>query len=151
RSADEIADAIEAVGGTIESGGRDNSFNIVVDVAQPDFAIGVDILADIMLNATFPKLEIEREKEVQIASIQEEDDKPTSVVRNLLRKEMFGDHPYALRRRGSIETVENLTREDLVAFRDRYLVANNGVIAIFGDVAAADVQQKFEAALGSMK
>src|SRR4029450_3335432 len=43
------------------------------------------------------------------------------------------------------------TQKDLLDFRDRYLVAKNGVIFVFGDVKAAEVKQLFEKALGGMK
>ena len=44
------------------------------------------------------------------------------------------EHPYALRAKGTPEAVAQLTQKDLLAFRDRYLVAKNGVISVFGDV-----------------
>ncbi|PYL23240.1 MAG: hypothetical protein DMF37_10235, partial [Verrucomicrobia bacterium] len=50
-----------------------------------------------------------------------------------------------------VESVQRLTQKDLLAFRDRYVVAKNGVIFVFGDVKAADVKQLFEKALGGMK
>ncbi len=151
RTAGEIAEQIEAVGGDIDSGARDNSFRITLDVTQPDLKLGIGVLADVILNATFPEDQIAREKEVQLASIREEDDRPTSVARNLLRTTMFGDHPFALRRRGSAASVARISRQDLLAFRDRYVVAKNGVISIFGNVTAAEIERLFTEALGQMK
>jgi len=151
RSAEEIAEQIEALGGDIDSGGRDNSFRITLDVTRPDLEFGCEILADILLNATFPEEQLAREKEIQLASIREEDDRPANVARNLLRKTMFEDHPYALRRRGSLDSVASLTRKDVVAFRDQYVVARNGVLSVFGNVTAPEVQELFERLLGKMK
>jgi len=103
------------------------------------------------LNATFPEKAIAREKEVQIAGIKNEEEQLTAVARNILRQALFTDHPYALRANGSPESVQRLTQKDLIAFRDKYLVAKNGVISIFGDVNAGEVKQLFEQALGKMK
>jgi len=68
-----------------------------------------------------------------------------------LRQALFTDHPYALRSTGSPESVQQLTQKDLLEFRDKYLVAKNGVISVFGNVNAAEVKQLFEQALGKMK
>ena len=47
--------------------------------------------------------------------------------------------------------LQRLTQKDLLDFRDRYVVAKNGVISVFGNVKAAEVKQLFEQALGKMK
>ena len=118
---------------------------------QPDLKTGVDLLADTLLNATFPESAVAREKQVQIAGIKHEEEQLTTVARNIMRQALFADHPYALRSNGSPESVEHLSQKDLVVFRDKYLVAKNGVISVFGSVNAAEVKQLFERALGSMK
>ncbi len=151
RTAEQIADQIEAVGGFISSDGGNNSFNISLHVTKPDLKLGADILSDVLLNATMPEKAVAREKEVQIAGIKEEDEQMTTVARNILRQALFDHHPYALRASGSVDSVQHLTQKDLLAFRNRYLVAKNGVIAVFGDVSAAEVKQLFEKTLGTMK
>src|SRR5205823_12811709 len=104
-----------------------------------------------LLNANFPENAVVREKEVQIAGIKQEEEQLTSVARNILRQALFTDHPYALRANGSSESVPHLSQKDLIGFRDKYLVARNGVISVFGNVNAAEVKQLFEQALGKMK
>jgi len=151
RTAEEIADTIEAVGGSIGSDAGNNSFSVAVDVTQPDLRLGVEILADVLLNATMPETALERERQVQLAGIKEDEEQLTTVARNILREALFRDHPYALRGKGSAESVANLKRKDLLAFRDRHLVGRNGVISIFGNVKAAEVRELFETALGEMK
>src|SRR4051812_29528183 len=151
RSAEEIADAIEAVGGSIGSDAGNNSFSVAIDVTQPDLKLGIEILSDILLNATFPEAAIAREKEVQLAGIKEDEEQLTIVARNILREALFGDHPYALRGKGSAASVAKLNRKQLLAFRDRYLVARNGVISVFGNVKAAEERELFQSALGKME
>src|SRR5881397_3492702 len=151
RTAEQIANDIEAVGGSISSDAGNNSFTLSVDVTKPDLKLGVDLLSDVLLNATMPEKAIAREKETQIAAIQQEEEQLTTVARNIMRQALFPRHPYALRSNGSVESVQRLTQKDLLAFRDRYVVAKNGVIFVFGDVKAADVKQLFEKALGGMK
>src|SRR5438067_2168443 len=151
RTAEQIADTIEAVGGSIGSDAGNNSFSLAVDVTQPDLRLGVEILADVLLNATLPAIALERERQVQLAGIKEDEEQLTTVARNILREALFRDHPYALRGKGSAESVAKLNRKQLLAFRDRYLVARNGVISVFGNVKANEVRELFEKALGAMK
>jgi zinc protease len=151
RTAEQIANEIEAAGGSISSDAGNNSFSVSVDVMKPDVKLGVDLLADVLLNATFPEKAVAREKEIQIAAIQQEEEQLTSVARNLLRQALFPQHPYALRSNGSVESVQRLTQKDLLDFRDRYVAAKNGVIYVFGDVKAADVKQLVEQLLSKMK
>src|SRR5205814_9213878 len=75
----------------------------------------------------------------------------TTVARNILREALFLDHPYALRGKGSTDSVAKLNRRDVLAFRDRYLVGRNGVISIFGNVKMAEVAELFDEKLGIMK
>jgi zinc protease len=151
RTAEQIANQIEAIGGSISSDAGNNSMSVGVHVMKPDLKTGVDLLADVLLNANFPEKAVAREKEVQIAGIKQEEEQLTTVARNILRQALFTDHPYALRSNGSPESVQQLTQKDLLEFRDKYLVAKNGVISVFGNVNAAEVKQLFEQALGKMK
>jgi len=151
RTADQIANEIEAVGGAIGTEAGNNSCSVSVHVTKPDLKLGVDLLSDVLLNATMPEKAVTREKEVQIAGIKQEEEQLTTVARNVLREKLFKNHPYALRGNGSAESVQKLTPKDLLEFRDRYLVAKNGVVAVFGNVKAAEVKALFEKALGSMK
>ena len=151
RTAEQIANEIEAVGGSISSEASNNTFNISLEVTKPDVKLAVGLLADVLLNATMPEKAIAREKEIQIAAIQQEEEQLTTVARNILRQALFTQHPYALRTNGSVESVQRLTQKDLLDFRDHYVVAKNGVIFVFGDVKAAEVKQFFQKALGGMK
>jgi zinc protease len=151
RTAQQIADQIEAVGGSISSEAGNNSFSISVHVTEPDLKLAVDLLSDVLLNATVPENAIVREKQIQIAGIQEEEEQPTSVARNILRKALFVRHPYGLRANGSVESVQRLTQKDLLGFRDRYLVAKNGVVAVFGKVKTAEIKQLLEEKFRPMK
>ena len=151
RTAEQIANQIEAVGGSISGEAGNNSFSVSVEVMKPDVKLGVDLLSDVLLNATFPEKAIAREKEVQIAAIQQEEEQLAAVARNIMRQALFAQHPYALRSNGSTDSVPRLSQKDLIDFRDRYVVGKNGVIFVFGDVKATAVKQLVEEALGKMK
>jgi zinc protease len=150
RTAEQIADTIESVGGSIGSDAGNNSFSVALDVTEPDLKLGAELFSDVLLNATMPEKAVAREKEVQLAGIKEDEEQMTTVARNILREALFPEHPYALRAKGSLESVSRLTQKDLLDFRDRYLVGKNGVISVFGNVKAAEVKQIFEVALAGL-
>ena len=150
RTATQLADEIEAVGGSIGADTGNNSFSVSLEVMQPDLALGLDILADVLLNATLPEGVIEREKAVQSAAIKSEDEHMTSLARNRLRVELFGSHPYALRSSGSLESLSRIGREQLQRFKQQHVVANNAVLAVFGNVNAEEVRAQAERLFASM-
>jgi zinc protease len=150
RTAGQIADEIEELGGGIGSDAGNNSVSVSIRVMRPDFRTGLEILADVVKNATMPEKAVAREKEAQLASIKAEDEEMTVVARNLLRSQLFGGHAYGLRGSGTPESVTRLTPADVLAFRDRHLVARNGVLAVFGDVQAEEVRALAEELFGDL-
>ena len=144
RTAEQIADQIEAVGGAIASEGGNNSVSVSIKVTQPDLQLGLDILADVLVNATMPEKAVTREKEIQLAGIKNEEEEMTTVARNLLRANLFPGHPYGLRSSGTPESVGKLNQQALLDFHKKYITARNGVIAVFGNVKAAEVKALLE-------
>ena len=150
RTAEQLHEEIEAVGGQIRADSGNNSFSLSVEVMKPDLTLGMDILADVLMHASFPEDAIAREKEDQIASIKAEDEQITSVAKHAMRRAVFGDHAYGLRSSGSEESVAALTRKQLLAFRDGCVAGRNGVLAIFGDVSAGEVRKLAENLLAGL-
>lgn len=134
RTGEDINDEIEAVGGQLRADSGNNSFSVSVEVMKPDLHLGLELLADVLARASFPEDEIAREKEDQVAALKAEDEQITTVARHAMRRAVFGSHPYGLRSNGSEESLAALTRDDLIAFRERCVTARNGVLAIFGDI-----------------
>lgn len=134
RSAGEIADEIESMGGTLTAEGGNNSLIAGLFLLPPDFQKGMEVLGDVLVSAAFPDAEVERERKVQIAGIRAEEDDPLAVACRALRKELFAGHPYAVQRSGTVESVAALSRDDLLSFRETYLTAGNFVLGVYGDV-----------------
>jgi zinc protease len=151
RSALEIAEEIEGVGGSIGSDSGNNSWSVSAEVMAPDLPLALDVVADVIINPAFQASELELEKQSMLASIKAEDEQITSVARNALREKFFGEHPYSLRTSGNADRVATLTDKDLAAFHAELAVAKNGVLAVFGDVKAPEVLKLAEKAFGSMK
>jgi zinc protease len=150
RTAQQIAESVEHVGGSIGSGSSNNSFSVSVEVMKSDLALGMQILADVLANASFPENEVALEKSSQIAAIKAEEDQITTTARNLLKPKLYGNHPYSLRNNGTPESVSKLSASDLKACRDRLVVGKNGVLSIFGAVNPVEALELAKKDFGSL-
>ncbi len=150
RTADQIADEIESVGGSISSDSGNNSFSVNVDATKSDLSLVVDLLADVVKNPVFPDAAIGREKESLIAEQKADREQVTSVARDLLRASLFPNHPYGIPASGTPESVSAMTQAELIDYHQKYCVGENGVIAVFGDVNAEEVRTLIEKKLSSL-
>jgi zinc protease len=151
RSAERIATEIESVGGSIDSYGGNNSFGINTEVLSEDFATGLDLLADVILNPVFPADELEREKEIQIAGIRSRKDELLKSASLAMRRAMFGDAGYGLDSLGSEESAAQVSVAGLKSFHQKLTVPNNCVLAIFGDIKASELKTAVKKAFGGWK
>src|SRR5208282_4172144 len=151
RSAEKIATEIESVGGSIDSYGGNNSFGVNAEVLSSDFAIGMDLLSDVLLNPTFPVNELEREREVQVADIHERKDDLLKSASLAMRRALFGNIGYGLDSLGTEGTVQKISAADLKSFHQKLTVPNNCVLAIYGDVKTADVKAAVERAFANWR
>jgi len=151
RTAEQIASEIESVGGHIDCYGGNNSFGVNAEVLSDDFATGLDLLADVLLNPTFPAAPLEREREVQIASIDARKDDLIKSASVAMRRTLFGDTGYGLDGLGTEESVQKLSADDLKSFHQKLAVPNNCVLAIYGDVKTGDVKAAVEKAFASWR
>ncbi len=151
RTGQQIAEQIENVGGGIDAYGGSNSFGISAEVMSEDAALGVELLADVILNPSFPADVLSRQREVQLAGIRAQDDKLLQKTFSLMRENLFGAHGYGLNSLGTQESVEALAADDLRVFHAQLAVPNNAVIAVFGDMDSAQVRADLETAFGLWK
>jgi zinc protease len=140
RTAESLATEIESIGGSIDSYGGNQSFGVNVEVMSSDFALGMDLLADVLLNPTFPADALEREQEVQIAGIHALKDELLKSASLAMRKEIFGEATYGLDPLGTEAVVQAITTDDLRAFHHQLARPNNCVLAIYGDVTSAEIR-----------
>ena len=151
RNAETLATEIESVGGHLDSYGGNNSFGVNAEVLSSDFATGLDLVADVLLNPLFPAGELEREKEIQIAGIRSRKDELLKSASLAMRRGLFGEIGYGLDSLGSEESVEQVSVADLKSLHARLSTPDNCVLAIFGDVKMASVKLAVEKALGGWK
>jgi zinc protease len=151
RSAEQIAVAIESVGGSVESFGGNNSFGVNAEVLSSDFKMGFDVFADVLLNPSFPLAAFERERRIQLELIGAQRDHLLQSCNQAMRRELFGAAGYGLDPLGAEGSVGSLVIADLGLFYKKMAAPSNCVLAIFGDVDKADLKALVQKAFGNWK
>lgn len=150
RSADEIADAIEGGGGNVSADSGGSSFSLSVNVLRPELSTGLELWADLLLRPSFPEAEVAREIERQVAALKQQEDHPSFLAFRELRRAAYGDHPFALNREGSPESLSALTRPQVATFHAGLVTAGNAVLSVFGDVKFGEVRDLIAEAFAAM-
>jgi zinc protease len=150
-SGPQIALRIESVGGHLDTYGGNNSFGISAEVLRDDFAVGWDLLAEVLLHPSFPAEGLERERAIQLASIRAQRDELLASANRIMRQAMFGNTGYGLHTQGTEASVQGVRAADLRALHARLTIPNNAVLAVFGDVRAETVRTAVERKLRGWK
>lgn len=146
-----IARAIEAAGGDINAYTSWDQTVYFVDIASRFADLGVDILADILENATFDPGELEKEKEVVLEEIRRSRDIPESRLSEAFFLRAYEAHPYRYPVIGRAETVQAVTRETILDFYRRWYVPSNVVWVVVGDVETERFLPALEARLAKIE
>lgn len=133
RSAAEVADTIENVGGTFKEFAGNNTFGFSLEVMPQDFRLACELLEDGLLSPAFKEETFEREREAQIASVMEDMDEIVNFGKKRLRRHFFGSHPYCIDPYGTEETLSAVTSGDIKALYAKLVVGSNCVLSIAGD------------------
>jgi zinc protease len=124
------------MGGAMGAGaGTDLTFVNVV-VMKDSFEQGLRILSDMARKPAFAPEEIDRQRQQALSTLRVNFDSPEFVADAVFDRMVYGFHPYGLPQNGTPESIASITRDDIVAFHDRYFVPNNAILAVVGDVTA---------------
>jgi zinc protease len=149
RSAQQVADQIDSIGGALGTGsGSDLSFANAV-VMKDSFGPALELLVDVVRNPAFSPDEIDRQKEQAISSLQVSANDPDYVASVLFGRLVYGFHPYGLPGSGTAESLGAITRDDLVAFHRRFFVPNNMILGIVGDATSDEAFAAAERVFGT--
>ena len=118
RSAKEISEEIDFIGGSLGSTGGIDYASASLKVLSKDSDKGFDLLSDILMNPAFAKKEMERLRSQLRAGIISKEDDPSTVAAEAFNKILFGRHPYALPADGSLESLDRIDRGDITNFHD---------------------------------
>ncbi len=94
----------------------------------------LDIVADIFINSTFPKAEIEKERGVIVGEIEMYEDQPQDEVADLFTDLLYGDQPAGRKILGTRETIRTLSRTQIAAYHAKHYVASRTIVIVAGKV-----------------
>jgi predicted Zn-dependent peptidase len=139
RSAREIAESIEAVGGDLNAATSAETTAYYARVLKADVPLALDVLADILSNPSFDDAELKREQNVIVQEIGASEDNPDDVLFDKLHSIAFPDQPVGRSILGTPETVRSFTPAKLRAYLDRNYRAPDMIVAAARAVEHAQV------------
>ncbi|MCF8034279.1 MAG: insulinase family protein [Desulfarculaceae bacterium] len=139
RPAGQMAGAIEALGGEVNAYTTFDHTNYYVVAASASAPQALDILADAVVNASFDAGELAKEKEVVIEEIRMNLNNPNRRMGWRVFSQAFGDTPYGRPIIGSIASVKNMSRQDILDYKARWYRAPNMLLVAVGDFKTAEI------------
>ena len=151
RQVGEIAGRVQAVGGTINAATGMDYTIYTITVPYGSFDVALDILSDMLANASMDAEEVERERNVIFSEMRMRNDDPDTRISELAFKNVYMRHPYRHPIIGYGELLAEVTRDDLVGYyRERY-APNNTVLSVAGKVDKNEALSKVTAAFKDFK
>ncbi|HLE61504.1 MAG TPA: pitrilysin family protein [Pyrinomonadaceae bacterium] len=134
RDATQIAEAIEALGGSLDAGARWDASNAIVSVMSSKIDLAMAILADGVRHPTFKDEEIERLRQQYLDNIRVSLGQPGAIARFVAARVAFGDAPYGHPLNGTPESLARITRPDIVKLHGQFYRPDNAILIIGGDI-----------------
>ncbi|HYP16380.1 MAG TPA: pitrilysin family protein [Opitutus sp.] len=150
RTAAQVAEFIESVGGSLHPVAGNNSIGLAVEVLSPDLERALSVLEEAARAPLFKRETFAVERDAQIAALQQDEDDVVTSAQKRLREKFFGAHPLALDAHGDIAGLKALAASDLAALHRRLLVGPNVVLAVAGDFKPRELTPKLKAFLAKL-
>lgn len=141
RSAKDIAEEFDRVGGYLNAFSSKEYTCYYARLIDEHLELAVEALADITINSTFDPEELEKEREVVIEEIMMYEDNPDELVNDLINEIFWDKHPFGMNILGSIESVNSITRDNMVDFVGEHYTAPNLIISIAGNFSEKELQK----------
>ncbi|MBC7882785.1 MAG: insulinase family protein [Anaerolineae bacterium] len=135
----ELAHKVESIGAMLGADSNPDYTIVFTKSLSEDFPELLDLTAQLLYEATFPEEQLELERKNTLQSIRSQQERPFTVAYNQFRTALYGDHPYAYSDLGTEESVNSITREDLVTFYKTYFRPDNAVFVVVGPVEPKQV------------
>ena len=138
RSPDEINETLEFLAASVEADIAEENGSVELWTLKKNFATSLDVFVDILRYPAFAQAKVELAQSQMLEMIRRRNDSQPEVRSREFMRVLYGKmHPLA--RIPQIETIRNITREDLVAFHQRYFQPNNIMLAVTGDFESEEM------------
>jgi zinc protease len=148
RTGPELDRAIEFVGGSLEGDASRDGATISLSVLKKDLGLGLDLLAEVLLQPTFPRAELKRRSEDIAGAIVRAEQDPSTVASRVMAELLYPGHPYSRPVPGTAESVRRITREQVTAFHRDHYRPDGAVISVVGDVTVDEIRRALMSRLG---
>lgn len=151
RSAREIAEVIEAVGGDMNAHTGRESTAYYTRLPSDHVGLGLDIMGDVLTHPSFRPPDVDSERRVILEELLMHLDMPDSMVHTVLSEALFPGHPLGREVAGTRETVEVLDRSQIAEFFDRWYRSRNMVVVAAGNLDHDRLADEFERTFGALE
>ncbi|MBU1006084.1 MAG: insulinase family protein [Candidatus Omnitrophica bacterium] len=148
---EELAFFYESRGMALGAYSGNNSNGIIAKCLKKDTEDAFMLVSDMLTNPAFLETEIGREKKEMLSAIAMQDNSVFNHGHRLLKKALFGSHPYGFQAIGTSESIENINRADVISFYENIAFPGNIVLAVSGDCGAEEAKELAEKYFGSLK
>ncbi|HKP13622.1 MAG TPA: pitrilysin family protein [Blastocatellia bacterium] len=150
-SAKNVSDTVEQLGLTVNVTVGWDATDIVISGAKADVDDIFDLLNRMVITPAFDQKELDALKAQRVMAAKQEAADEAERLRRKALEGAYGSHPYGRPLTGTADSLQPLTRADLLAFHSRFYIANNAELLVQGDVSADQVTRLARARLGTWK
>jgi predicted Zn-dependent peptidase len=141
RTAREISEAVEGVGGYLNAFTAEEMTCYYARASATHLRTVVDVLTDMLLRASFPAVEIERERGVIQEEIRMYEDQPSQVAQDLVTGLLWANNPLGRPLAGTEQSIRRMQRRDLLNYRRKFYHSGNLCITAAGKTDLAEVKE----------
>jgi zinc protease len=149
RSAQEIAEAIDFIGGSLDASASKDSTTVTLNIVKKDLDTGLDLMSDVALEPAFSRDELERQRQQLLSNLTVQYSDPDYLASLVFSRVVYGGSPYGWPSEGTPETVKKLDRGQLAAFHDANYAPNQSLLAFAGDITPGEAFAAAEKYFGS--
>jgi zinc protease len=151
RTAKQLADDIEFVGGSLNAFPGTEQMVVTCEVLKKDVPLGLELFRDVIVSPTFTQEDFDRKKDEALGQIASDKSEPSVIADNAMARWFWNDSPLGHPPIGWESSVRSLTREDVVRFHNGFLTPERSVLVVVGDVDAAALVASLKTAFAAWK
>lgn len=151
RSAQEVAEAIEFVGGSLFATAGSEQFSVGLEVLTKDLDTGLELFRDVIVSPSFSPEEFARKQEETLGQIASDRSEPSVIAEQAFARTLWGDGPLAHPAIGTQASVTALTQGDVAGFHRRFVTPARSTLVVVGDVDPKALVARLETSFAGWK
>jgi len=140
-TADQLSGELDFIGGQLAANAAADSTSVAAEFVKKDLAKGLDLLADVIVNPTFPEDEVTKIVKQRLDGIKASKDRAQGAIGQYFNRYLYGSHPYGRPPAGDESSLAALTRDDVVRFYGANYIPGGIILAASGDFATSEMEK----------